>query len=165
MLHYLYTTNYKDPESVGLKSVDTGGRALPDDEDGSLAENRREDDSIFALQDKVARMKIRSPAEIHARIYAIGDKYEMPGLRDCAKQKFDSTIKRGWYPESFLSIIKLAYESCGAQKDGLRTIVCNVALENVSNLKCDSNFVALLQEQREFANDFILAMMEKMTAK
>lgn len=164
MLHYLYETDYEDPESIGDKSPDTGVQALLDEEGLSFAEYHPDDNGSVALQDEAAYVKMRSLAEIYTRMYTIGDKYDVPGLRDCAKQKFDSTITSDWHPESFVPIIKLVYGSYGPQEDGLRTIVCNMALQNLSSLKCDSYFVALLQEQREFANDFTLAMIEKITA-
>jgi hypothetical protein len=70
----------------------------------------------------------KSPAYLHVQMYAIGDKYDIRGLRKLAKHNFDSDIVVHWEQETFIPIIELVYGTDGPGDGGLRDMVCEVAL-------------------------------------
>jgi hypothetical protein len=86
ILHYLYKANYEDPESrIEKKSPNVCVRDLPDHEDRSFSDHHDEHNDIDHLQEADC-MEMQPPAELHARMYAIGDKYDVTGLRECVKE-------------------------------------------------------------------------------
>ncbi|KAF3011202.1 hypothetical protein E8E13_011609 [Curvularia kusanoi] len=60
---------------------------------------------------------------LHAKMYEIGDKYEVAGLRDIAKDKFNVSCKHFWNTTSFGLAAKHVFSTTVEDDKGLRDIV------------------------------------------
>lgn len=106
----------------------------------------------------------QSPARLHAQMYITGDKYDIPGLRNLARQKFESVIVVDWEQATFISIIDLIYGADGFGDGGLRKTICEVALQNLESLSTLPAFDLILQATPSFAYEFAQVMMVKLNS-
>lgn len=106
----------------------------------------------------------QSPARLHAQMYIIGDKYGIAGLRNLARQKFESAIVVDWEQATFISIIDLIYGADGSGDGGLRKTICEVALQNLESLSTLPAFDLILQATPSFAYEFAQVMMVKLNS-
>ena len=51
-----------------------------------------------------------SPLQLHARMFALGDRYDIAGLREAAVKKYSSRCATAWMPLEFLESISDLYE-------------------------------------------------------
>jgi hypothetical protein len=68
-------------------------------------------------------IEITEPLTIHATMYALGDKYQVEGLSQLAKEKFESCIDHHAHSEDFISAVQIAYSSTPESNRGLRDAV------------------------------------------
>ncbi|ORY67586.1 uncharacterized protein BCR38DRAFT_522484 [Pseudomassariella vexata] len=62
---------------------------------------------------------------IHARVYALGSKYGIKGLKNLSADKFEDEVKRHWDTEDFLGAAQEAYTSTSEQDRTIRDSVLN----------------------------------------
>ncbi|KAI9711495.1 MAG: hypothetical protein M1820_002058 [Bogoriella megaspora] len=67
---------------------------------------------------------------IHAKVYAIADKYDIPGLKDLAKGKFEAQVSKHWDCVEFSDALEEVYCSTVDGNRGLRDIVLQAFREN-----------------------------------
>jgi hypothetical protein len=80
--------------------------------------------SDYKLVEKAANtVEVANPLTIHATMYALGDKYQVDGLCQLAKEKFESCLHHHAHTEDFVSAVQLAYSSTPDTNRGLRDVV------------------------------------------
>ncbi|KAK1989747.1 hypothetical protein LX36DRAFT_686373 [Colletotrichum falcatum] len=67
---------------------------------------------------------------LHAKVYAIAEKYAIGGLKALARIKFQTTASKCWDTDDFLDAISEAYTSTLDSDRGLRDIVLKVFAEH-----------------------------------
>jgi hypothetical protein len=67
-----------------------------------------------------------SSSLLHAEVYAMGEKYGIPGLKDLAQRKFEHAVTNGWQDATFCSVVRSVYESTNSNDRGLRDIVTKI---------------------------------------
>ncbi|GKT52608.1 uncharacterized protein ColSpa_12789 [Colletotrichum spaethianum] len=67
---------------------------------------------------------------LHAKAYAIAEKYAIDDLKSLARTKFETTAQRSWDTDDFLDAIDEAYTSTLDSDRGLRDIVLKVFAEH-----------------------------------
>jgi hypothetical protein len=67
--------------------------------------------------------EVAEPLTIHATMYALGDKYQVEGLGQLAKDKFESCLRHHACSADFATAIQIAYSSTPESNRGLRDVV------------------------------------------
>ncbi|KAI9809482.1 MAG: hypothetical protein M1826_003896, partial [Phylliscum demangeonii] len=96
-----------------------------------------------------------SALTVHARMYAIADKYQIPGLKDLSKRKFSTTVTDKWNNESFSHAVRVVYNSTPQNDRGLRDVVARIGREHIHALRDRGEFKCVLRE----VNDFTLNVL------
>src|SRR5690349_20701770 len=68
---------------------------------------------------------------LHAKMYETGDKYEVKGLKDLAKVKFEASCKHFWNTSSFAVAARHAFSTTIEDYKGLRNIVSATISEHL----------------------------------
>ncbi|KAG9206956.1 hypothetical protein G6514_000246 [Epicoccum nigrum] len=68
---------------------------------------------------------------LHAKMYETGDKYEVKGLKDLAKDKFEASCKHFWNTSSFAVAARHAFSTTIEDDKGLRNIVSATISEHL----------------------------------
>jgi hypothetical protein len=68
-------------------------------------------------------VEVENPLTIHATMYALGDKYQVDGLSQLAREKFESCLHHHAHSEDFITAVQLAYSSTPDTNRGLRDVV------------------------------------------
>lgn len=105
-----------------------------------------------------------SALELHAEMYAIGDKYQAPGLSRLAVQKYKDRLKSSWTQKDLLRSIAKVYYLTPESKRDLR----DVTVQHVRSKMCyfQSNdaerihFRGICLEVPEFSLDVLQAYID-----
>jgi len=73
-------------------------------------------------------MQVAEPLTIHAAMYALADKYQVTGLGEVAKGKFEKTLHHHYNSEDFVNAVEIAYTSTPESNRGLRDAVLKAFL-------------------------------------
>lgn len=156
MLHHLYGLDYEKlyrPTSLATKPLQKpmfffGTNATPPTAQEEDPSEELEPDAI---------------ATLHAKMYIMGDKYDIPTLRVTAKQNFEELSDRHAHQLALIPLIQLVYEGTSAGDSGLRTTIINLILRfrRLDDLKEIPLFDNIMQNQPEFTYDLSRAMMQK----
>lgn len=98
---------------------------------------------------------------IDVLMYAIADKYDMPGLKRLALLKFTALVNASWRTAAFPTAIKAIYETTPDSDRGLRDVVIKKSAEHSQTLfKAANGFKDMLQEAPGFASDLAERLSE-----
>ncbi|KAL8823987.1 MAG: hypothetical protein Q9191_005384 [Dirinaria sp. TL-2023a] len=98
------------------------------------------------------------PLLVNAKMYAVGDKYDIPALKTLAKDKFAAGLGPNWDIATFLEVLETAYTNTPASDRGLRDCLAPVLLEHKNELHEHEGFAGLIKNNLgdgEFAMDVI----------
>ena len=76
---------------------------------------------------------------LHARLFALGSKYEIPQLHMVSLAKFRIEMERTWQQPDFIKAIRIAFETA-PETNGLRDIIKSTIVEKGSQLANDPDF-------------------------
>jgi len=99
----------------------------------------------------------RCPLVTNAKVYILGDKYDIPALKVVAARMYQAVAGDQRYRRTFTESLKLVYENTPAKKDKLRDVVVEAARENLAGLMARRDFRDLLQQNPEIALDILRA--------
>lgn len=92
-------------------------------------------------------------------MYALGDKYDAPGLCKLALAKYQGCLKSGWLPQDFLQTIARIYETTSASNRELRDAVVAHTKLNIGKIRSDQEDKAYLTSKTqgipEYASDLL----------
>jgi hypothetical protein len=88
-----------------------------------------------AIKDTANREFEETELEIHAKLYALADKYGIDDLKDLARAKFAEAASKHWNTSSFPSAIQIAYSSMPDSDQGLRDIVIYTISQHMDLMK------------------------------
>ena len=60
---------------------------------------------------------------LHAKMYELGDKYDVVGLKELAREKFQIWCERYWDEEDFAAAARCAFSTTPDKDAGLRDVV------------------------------------------
>ena len=63
---------------------------------------------------------------LHVKVYALGDKYDVPSLKTTALRKFDKLSSSAWKNAEFPRVVEMVFESTPDSDMGLRNIVTDI---------------------------------------
>jgi len=93
---------------------------------------------------------------LHAKMYAIGDKYVVDGLKELAKEKFERSCNSHWDTEYFAPATHFAFSSTLDSGRGLRAVIIRTICDHI-NILNKPEVMALLHE----FNDLAVSLLEK----
>lgn len=96
-----------------------------------------------------------SPLSFHVRVYQVGDKYDVPKLRDYARRKFASAIRTCWETDDFPVAISDAYSTTPPADNGLLDLIVIASVDHLGKLLENDYFNEVLEETPGFAVDIV----------
>ena len=99
------------------------------------------------------------PLTTNVSMYILADKYDVPGLRDCAVSKFLERLHSGfWWARDFASAIKLIWTSIPSSELRLREVCLNRFRESRKQILCwKDEVIADIRSTNEFLFDALRA--------
>ena len=100
------------------------------------------------------------PLLVNAKMYGLGDKYDIEALKHLAKEKFSVALDAGWDIISFPEVIDTVYSTTLASDRGLRDCLTAVLLKHKGELHEHEGFNSLITGKLadgDFAMDVIHA--------
>ncbi len=91
----------------------------------------------------------------HAKVYSIGEKYLISGLKSLALEKFEAAAKEHWGRTDFLNAVREAYSSTLETDRGLKNAVI-AALYKHSDLLDQEEGQQVFQELHMLAYDVLM---------
>jgi hypothetical protein len=91
---------------------------------------------------------------IHARMYAIADYFEVPGLKKMASTKFQAAAERHWNSDKFGEAVHVAYTSTLPEDRGLRQIVKDILMRHMTLLN-KPEIESIMREVPDLAFDML----------
>jgi hypothetical protein len=91
--------------------------------------------------------------------YIIADKYDIPGLKEVARAKYEHIVEKNWEDVSFIWSLKLMYDKTPHSDRALKNIAIKTAAAHVADLIATKEFVRVLHENGEIGSDILKAML------
>lgn len=162
MFTCMYTGDYQLPQSTNITEPGMlphdGGRSPELDSEMQTDEDRTRSVSQEGVQEQVkpetAAFDVAETASLdletdsltgHAKIYAIGWKYDYPFVREIALQKFRTALQQPWHNEDFVAAIPVVFESTPDSDPVLRQHLVSAIFQNFDSLVTDSTFEAAVR--------------------
>lgn len=94
---------------------------------------------------------------LNARIYVIAELYDVPSLKELAKEKYAELVPTEWNNPTFVATLKLMYENTPESDRWLKDVAINAAADNVRELVDCGEFVELCKGNGEVAFNVLKA--------
>jgi len=102
----------------------------------------------------------------HARVYGIGDFYDLPTLKLFARNKFVNAAGKDWSLGGFIEVVKAVHLCTGTTDRALREALRFVAMDHAEQLAEDDTFMtdlAELEDVQDFAADMLRQLVRHHT--
>lgn len=101
-------------------------------------------------------------AALHAKVYAIAEKYNIKPLKDLACTKFEIAADRDWYSPYFPVTIGFVYTSTPPDDRGLRDIVVKLSRDHLKPLLDRPEFESMMEDNGDFGKDLVKAIAHRL---
>lgn len=98
---------------------------------------------------------------MHANLYVLGDKYDIPPLKEMACRSYEELVKTRWYTKAYRESAELVYGSIVAEKDPLKDVIYEAARANIRSMVNQPGFQSLLRRINNFAADLLVSFVQK----
>ena len=95
------------------------------------------------------------PLVINGCIYALADKYEIPALKEVAKEKTMVAIETEWKKECFLTAVHIVWTTTPSSDRGLRTCYIPTIAKHRADLHAKEDFIDVLRLHGDLAVDIL----------
>lgn len=95
---------------------------------------------------------------LHAKVYAIAEKYNIKPLKDLARTKFETAADRDWDSPYFPTTIDFVYTSTPPNDRGLRDIVVKLSRDHLKSLLYRPGFESMMEDNGDFGKDLVKAI-------
>ncbi|EWG54839.1 hypothetical protein FVEG_12946 [Fusarium verticillioides 7600] len=178
MIGYLYSIDYNPTRTQMPDYEDDVEAELSDTEyDGEARYRMKLFGAVFIERKRIKRLKehewggwkaeespIFSQLCLQAKVYALGEKYGMQGLKDAAKGAFESEIQSGNVGvDEFAEAVEEVYTSTVSEDRGLRDVVVKMIEQDI--LLLDHMVVREVMRATDFALDVLLYMSQGMRSQ
>ena len=167
MLVYVYTLDYDDTE---LSSPFSGSMNENESDDSTaiaaasptLHTHQKDVDALLDL----ARRDSEAPATNDVKsmnnvlVYAIAEKYDIPELKQLAREKFIASFSQNRPPKNLSAIAKAVFETTPSGDEGLRQIVIQECLHWRHDWMKDPVFMSILKETGDLATGILTAAVQ-----
>jgi hypothetical protein len=136
MMHYFYHLDYPNQREASPSLIS-------DPEDASSAFCPDPPNSITRKKDKKKKNKKLDSTEssnlsLHAMVYALAEKYHIPGLKSVALEKFRKEADIWWESPCFLRAAEVVYSSTMDQDRPMRDIVIDTFVQHLDLLDTEA---------------------------
>jgi hypothetical protein len=83
---------------------------------------------------------------LHAKVYALGEKYSIPALKEASLQKFEECAQTSWKSSSFRDAVKIVFTSTPDHDKGLRDVVFRTLFLHRAELAGDVQMETVIRE-------------------
>ncbi|PSN58851.1 hypothetical protein BS50DRAFT_538210 [Corynespora cassiicola Philippines] len=105
-----------------------------------------------------------SPLQLHVRMFALADQYDIPDLGMIAAKKYSSRCTKPWIPMEFLESVRDVYDTTLMSNRTLRDMVCMTIRKHLPQMLDDEGIAELyeetLAESPEFAKDLLKSYVD-----
>ena len=147
MLSYCYTLDYDEQAPSFDNHKIRGSQTVGGPRTGVAVEEKMAPEA--ALEDTRVRMTK------NARVYAMADKYIIPGLKELAKTKFKILSSSARLILDHPSIIDEVYDATPSEDRGLRDIMMNLCAPHVQEIIHGNGWSTTAQMHVEFTFDLL----------
>jgi len=160
MIDFLYKTRYDDDRTIDEEDL----KDLADQHStitsctSSAGETQPKESATTAPHPTDF---IKGPLVTNAKVYILGDKYDIPSLKEVAVRKYEETVKDLWNNDTFAESAKLVYDNIVSENDMLKPKIIKIVTTNMSQLLQRDDFVRVLRSNGDIATDVLNAMLEK----
>ncbi|PYI33038.1 POZ domain-containing protein [Aspergillus indologenus CBS 114.80] len=96
-----------------------------------------------------------SPMLLNVKVYQVADKYQVPKLKDRAREKFKAIVETCWQMDDFPVAIEEAYKRTTKEDRSLRDILVRTSQEHIGELEASEDFRLVLEGTAGFAADLV----------
>lgn len=96
-----------------------------------------------------------SPMLFNINVYQVADKFEVPQLKQKAKDKFETIARTCWEMDDYPIAISEAYQRTHKGDRGLRDILVSISHEHLEKLLENEDFRTVLEEVLGLAADLV----------
>lgn len=97
--------------------------------------------------------------QLHTRMFALADQYDIPNLCVVAARKYFSQCDTSWKPMEFLASVRVVYETTPSSIKTLRHLVCKAIRKHLPQMLEDESvskkYEETVIENPEFASDLL----------
>jgi len=127
---------------------------------GGGSTERAEDESAPATATN-AGDDLGAPLIVHARLYILGDKYDIPSLKELASRNYCKIVATQWNTKAFSESAEIIYNNIVVERDVLKDVIYEKARSNISTLINKPGFEGLLRRTNDFAADILISLIQK----
>jgi hypothetical protein len=95
-----------------------------------------------------------SPMLFNIKVYQIGDKYDIPKLKEQSREKFSIAMEACW-EDDFPIAIASAYSTTTSADRGLRDLLVSTSLKHIDILLKNEDFKQVLRDTLGFGADLV----------
>lgn len=111
----------------------------------------------------LSKEESKSVLQVDARVYALAEKYDISGLKDLAKYKYETALNN-CSGGDFLKSIQDVYGLTRESDRGLRDLVIKHTRGHMPDLKDKNEFTLAIEEIGEFSLDLLKAVLNSPVA-
>jgi hypothetical protein len=150
MIEFLYRSRYND-------NRDFDGDTTRDIAEQSV-ERKPDLDIEFDTMSETIGI-ISEPLITNAKMYILGDKYEIPSLKSVAARKYGAAVKDQRFNNTFTESAELVYSHIVDKRDALKDIIVEAACNKIFRLLLPTDFVNLMRANGDIATDILHAIL------
>jgi hypothetical protein len=102
---------------------------------------------------------------VNANVYILGDKYNIPALKNLAARKYAEIVKNHWNGPKFGESAQLVYNNIVSKEDKLRDVIVEAARLNIKELRDRGEFMEQLRQHADLSADILNAVLTKGTTE
>lgn len=87
----------------------------------------------------------------NAKMYVVGDKYNIPGLKELAKGKYDTVVNSCWDTTAFSDSVQLLWENTIESDVLLKNVILKIIADNVVTLLGREEFIGVLRSHGDLS--------------
>jgi len=165
----MYTLDYKDEQHTGPQPTGTEIGQNVDDEGSHIIDTifMTNVEDAYEPETEIHKDALLGRGQSHpslfssVRVYAIADKYDIPPLKELARQKFSNWAESNWDCVEFPAMVREIFESTPRTDRGLREVVLGLVTKHVDDLLKKADFRIVLEEIGELGCRVLLQLVAK----
>jgi hypothetical protein len=158
MIHFLYKTRYNDDRGVDkddIKDITGHLSIIAPKSDDTVTQSGN------AITTSLPHDLTRGPLVTNAKVYILGDKYDISSLKKVAVRKYREVVKDRRNNDTFAESAKMVYANIITDQDELKDAIIEAARTKISQLLERGEFVSLLKSNGDMACDILNATLGK----
>ena len=101
----------------------------------------------------------KARAYMYSRLYIVGDKYDIPQLRELTARKFLATIEKNWDKTTFIPLIRSVFEGTASENNNLREGIIKATLRHIHILEERQDFNQSIRRSSSFSYQLLQCMI------